>query len=73
VTRNDAYEFFVEHVSQLFHADVLITDQAERIEALEAEVARVENGAKQDGGRVNGRRRWTGSSDAGVRGTPAAK
>ena len=33
MTPNDAYEFFVELVSQLFHADVLITDQAERLEA----------------------------------------
>ncbi len=41
MTPNDAFEFFVELVSQLFHADVLITDQAERIEALEAEIARL--------------------------------
>ena len=41
MTPNDAYEFFVELVSQLFHADVLITEQAERIEALEAENARL--------------------------------
>jgi hypothetical protein len=39
VTPNDAFEFFVELVSQLFHADVLISDQAQRIETLEAEVA----------------------------------
>ena len=37
MTPNDAFEFFVELVSQLFHADVLITEQAGRIEALEAE------------------------------------
>ena len=41
MTPNDAYEFFVELVSQLFHADVLIAEQADRIEALEAEVARL--------------------------------
>ena len=44
MTPNDAYEFFVELVSQLFHADVLISQQAERIEALEAELARVRTG-----------------------------
>ncbi len=43
----DTREFLVELVSQLFHADVLITEQAERIEALEAEVARLKtNGDK---------------------------
>ena len=36
----DAREFLVELISHLFHADVLITEQAERIEALEAEVER---------------------------------
>jgi hypothetical protein len=41
VTPNDAFEFFVELVSQIFHADVLITEQAERIEALEAEIERL--------------------------------
>ena len=41
MTPNDAYELFVELVSQLFHADVLITEQAERIEALEAEIDRL--------------------------------
>ena len=40
-TLNDAREFLVELISQLFHADVLITEQAERIEALEAEVERL--------------------------------
>ena len=39
MTPNDAFEFFVELVSQLFHAD-LMAEQAERIEALDAEVAR---------------------------------
>jgi hypothetical protein len=38
---NDARELLVEIVTQLFHADVLITEQAERIEALEAEVGRL--------------------------------
>jgi uncharacterized small protein (DUF1192 family) len=38
---NDAREFLVELISQLFHADVLITEQAERIEDLEGEVARL--------------------------------
>jgi uncharacterized small protein (DUF1192 family) len=41
VTPNDACEFFVELVSQLFHADVLIAEQAKRIEALEAELDRL--------------------------------
>jgi uncharacterized small protein (DUF1192 family) len=40
-TLADAREFLVELISQLFHADVLITEQAERIDALEAEIARL--------------------------------
>ena len=32
---------FAELISQLFHADVLMTEQAERIEALEAESERL--------------------------------
>ena len=36
---NDAREFLVELISQLFHADVLITEQAGRIDALSAEIA----------------------------------
>jgi hypothetical protein len=38
-TVSDVRELLVELVSQLFHADVLITEQAERIELLEAEIA----------------------------------
>jgi hypothetical protein len=38
----DANEFLLELVSQLFHADVLITEQAEGIEALEAEIDRLQ-------------------------------
>jgi hypothetical protein len=38
---NDAPEFLVELIGQLFHADVLITEQAERVEELEGEVARL--------------------------------
>ena len=38
---SDAREFLAELISQLFHADVLITEQAERIEALEAEIERL--------------------------------
>ena len=38
-TLADAREFLAELISQLLHADVLISEQAERIEALEAEVA----------------------------------
>jgi hypothetical protein len=38
----DAAEFLVDIVTQLFHADVLITEQAERIEALEVEVERLQ-------------------------------
>ena len=41
MTPNDAFEFFVELVSQLFHADVLIAEQAQRIEDLEAEIGRL--------------------------------
>jgi hypothetical protein len=37
----DTREFLIELISQLFHADVLITEQAERIEDLEAEVGRL--------------------------------
>src|SRR5438552_11435929 len=40
-TLPDARQFLVDLISQLFHADVLITEQAERIEALEADVARL--------------------------------
>ena len=40
-TLNDAREFLVELISQLFHADVLITEQAERIDALQAEIGRL--------------------------------
>lgn len=40
-TLADAREFLVELISRLFHADVLITEQVERIEALEAELARL--------------------------------
>ena len=41
MTPNDAFEFFVELVSELFHADVLVAEQAERIEALEGEIDRL--------------------------------
>ena len=37
----DPCEFVVELVSQLLHADVLITDLAEQVETLEAEVIRL--------------------------------
>jgi hypothetical protein len=40
-TLTDARQFLVELISQLFHADVLITEQAERIDALEGEVGRL--------------------------------
>ena len=49
MTPNDAYEFFVELVSQLFNADVLIADQAQRIETLEAEVERLERIVRNNG------------------------
>lgn len=39
-TPNDAFEFFVEIVSQLFHADMLITEQAERMHARNVASAR---------------------------------
>ena len=38
-TATDATEFLVELVTQLFHADVLIAESAERIDTLEAEIA----------------------------------
>jgi hypothetical protein len=38
----DVHEFLVELATQLFHADVLITAQAEGVEALEAEVERLQ-------------------------------
>ena len=38
---SDAREFLVELIGQLFHADVLITEQAERIDTLEAEIGRL--------------------------------
>jgi hypothetical protein len=40
-TLADAREFLVGLISQPFHADVLITEQAERIDTLEGEVARL--------------------------------
>jgi hypothetical protein len=42
MTNANAAEFLAELVSQLFHADELITEQAERIETLEAEMARLQ-------------------------------
>ena len=50
MTPNDAFEFFVELVSRLFHADLLITEHAERIEVLEAEGARLEAAPEQTPG-----------------------
>jgi hypothetical protein len=47
----DAGEFLVEIVSQLFHADVLITEQAERIDALEADVDRLRAALAETSGR----------------------
>jgi uncharacterized small protein (DUF1192 family) len=41
MTTADAREFLAKLISQLFHAGVLITEQAERIAALEADVARL--------------------------------
>ena len=49
MTPNDAYEFFVELVSQLFHADVLISEQAQRIETLEADILRLQGRASKHG------------------------
>jgi hypothetical protein len=37
MTTAEAAGFLAELISQLFHADTLITEQAERIEALEAD------------------------------------
>jgi hypothetical protein len=41
VTSNDVFELFVELVSQLFHADVFIAEQAGHIRAVGAEVVRL--------------------------------
>ena len=41
MTTADASDFLAELISQLFHADVLITELAERIDALESEIARL--------------------------------
>jgi uncharacterized small protein (DUF1192 family) len=41
MTAADAAEFLAELISQLFHADLLITEQAERIDTLEAEIDRL--------------------------------
>jgi hypothetical protein len=41
-TAMDPREFVLELVNQLFHADVLVSEQAERIDAVEAEVARLQ-------------------------------
>ena len=49
-TLADAREFLVELISQLFHADVLITEQAERIETLEAENDRLRAALADAGG-----------------------
>jgi hypothetical protein len=46
----DAREFLVELISQLFHADVLITEQADRIDALEVEVARLRQSLSKGSG-----------------------
>ncbi len=50
MTPNDAFEFFVELISQLLHADVLIADQARRIESLEAEIERLRAALEQPAG-----------------------
>jgi hypothetical protein len=55
-TLADAREFLVELISQLFHADVLITEQAERIEALEAEVTRLRETLRKARGSLHERR-----------------
>jgi hypothetical protein len=46
-TLADAREFLAELISQLFHADVLIAEQAQRIEVLEAENARAAKSARR--------------------------
>jgi hypothetical protein len=63
VTPNEAFEFFVELVSQLFQTDVLITEQAERraggwpsLQAYEREDLRV-TGTGPGGGSGGFRRR----------------
>ena len=45
-TASHAQETLDELVAELHHADTLITEQAERIEALEAEIARLRTLAK---------------------------
>ena len=38
---DNVFDFLIELADQLFHADLLIAEQAERIEALEAETDRL--------------------------------
>lgn len=49
-TLTETGEFLVELISQLFHADVLITEQADRIEALGAEVAELRRSLRKASG-----------------------
>jgi hypothetical protein len=42
MTGTGAQQFLTDLISQLFHADLLITEQVERIESLEAEVTRLQ-------------------------------
>lgn len=50
MTTEATAEFLLELVNQLFHADRLISEQADRIEALEAELDRLR--AAHDGNGV---------------------
>ena len=47
MTTAEAADFLAELVSQFLHADTLITEQAERIETGEAEIARLKAGSDQ--------------------------
>jgi len=50
MTTADANEFLAELISQLFHADTLITEQVERIEVLESENAELRPALGERGG-----------------------
>ena len=47
---DNIFDFLIELADQLFHADLLITEQAECIEALEAENSRLESLVRKGAG-----------------------
>ena len=50
----EAQEFLAELINQLFHADELITEQAERIEAFAAEIDQVRTTPADNAGAAAG-------------------